>query len=81
MSAAGRVPGFFETASRWHIVRGSLQISVVVGLILNLINQGRSVMGGQPVAWANVALNFLVPYCVATFSATRNERRRAEESA
>ncbi|MFG1360108.1 MULTISPECIES: nitrate/nitrite transporter NrtS [Xanthobacter] len=47
----------------------SLMVAVVVGSILNLINQGDAIFGGGTISWSKIGLTFLVPYCVATFGA------------
>lgn len=64
------------TACQRPIVIAALKIALVVGAILNLINQGGRVMEGLPPSWFHVALNYLVPYCVSSYSAARNELRR-----
>jgi len=51
----------------------SLRIALVVGTVLNLINQGTAVVAGSGISWFQVILNYLVPYCVASYSAARNE--------
>ncbi len=61
-------------ACRRDIVRGALQVSAVVGVLLNVINQGQAVMGGLPIAWSHVVMNFAVPFLVSSYSAARNER-------
>lgn len=50
-------------------VRPAMRIALVVGTILNVINHGQAVMQGLDVPWIHVGLNYLVPYCVATYSA------------
>ncbi len=54
-----------------EVVRNALQVALVVGLVLNLVNQGGTLLGGGSLIWSQVVLNFLVPYCVASFSAVR----------
>jgi len=56
-----------------RIVMNSLRIALVVGTVLNLINQGAAVVAGSGISWFQVILNYLVPYCVASYSAARNE--------
>jgi hypothetical protein len=51
------------------IPRRSFVVALVVGTILNLINQGDTLVGGGTVNWAKIALTFAVPYCVATYGA------------
>ncbi len=55
----------------------SVRVSLFVGLVLNLINQGSAFWSAVPVNWWHVGLNFLVPFLVATYSAWANESRRA----
>lgn len=63
---------------RRHIVINALRVSLVVGLLLNVINQGSVFMDGLAIPWGQVLLNFVVPYCVASYSAARNEMQRTK---
>ena len=56
-----------------HIVLNSLKISLVVGTLLNLINQGENLLHGDKISWFHLMLNYVVPYCVASYSAAKNE--------
>jgi hypothetical protein len=62
------------------IPKRSALVAVVVGTILNLINQGDALLGHRPVDLVKVVLTFLVPYCVATYGAVsyrlQNEARK-----
>jgi hypothetical protein len=60
------------------IVISSLRVAVVVGSVLNAINQGPAILSGQGASWPHVLLNFLVPYCVATYSGSVVEIRRGD---
>lgn len=60
-----------EAAKR--IVFNSMKISLVVGLVLNIINQWDALFGDVEVSWPHVILNFFVPFCVATYSAIKND--------
>lgn len=64
---------FFKIVMSRHIVVNALKIALVVGSLLNLVNQGESLLQGGSISWLHLALNYLVPYCVASYSATRNE--------
>lgn len=55
------------------ILGSALRIAAVVGTLLNLINQGSQLLAGESVSWPHVVLNYVVPFCVATYSAARNE--------
>ena len=51
----------------WPSVRRSLSVALVIGTILNLINQGPEILAGEwPVLW-QLALTFIVPFLVASY--------------
>lgn len=52
--------------------------AIVVGIILNLINQGDALMSGR-VNWVKAALTFVVPYCVATYGAVAFQLSQAKK--
>lgn len=64
----------FQLALSPSILKNSVKIAVVVGLLLNIINQGGNIWAGTNIAWPHIFMNFLVPYCVATYSAVKNNR-------
>lgn len=51
------------------VPRRSFAAAIVVGTILNLINQGDALFGGRRIDWVKLALTYIVPYCVATYGA------------
>jgi hypothetical protein len=51
------------------VPRRALWVAVVVGTVLNLINQGDAIVAGGPIDAVKMALTYLVPYCVATYGA------------
>jgi hypothetical protein len=58
----------------WYAVsdgvpRRSLWVALVVGTILNLINQGDALLAGQRLDFAKLALTYIVPYIVSTYGA------------
>ena len=62
-----------QASLSWCIVKNSLKIALVVGTLLNLINQGESLLHSDKISWFHFLLNYLVPYCVASYSAAMNE--------
>jgi len=62
------------------VPRRSLAAAVVVGTLLNLINQGDALFSGRRLDWLKLALTYIVPYCVATYGAVafRLEAMRRE---
>jgi hypothetical protein len=51
------------------IPKRSLAVALIVGSILNLINQGDALFGGMDINVTKIMLTFAVPYCVATYGA------------
>jgi len=51
------------------VPRRSAQIALIVGTLLNLINQGDAFLGHGHVSIVKLVLTFAVPYCVATYGA------------
>lgn len=51
------------------VPRRSLLVALVVGTILNLINQGDAMLAGLPLDVAKLLLTYLVPYLVSTYGA------------
>ena len=49
--------------------RRSLVVALIVGTVLNLINQGDALFGGGHLNLTKIILTFVVPYCVATYGA------------
>ena len=63
------------------VPRRSLIVSVVVGSILNLINQGDAFVGGGDVNMAKIVLTYIVPYVVATYGAVSYQMNLAKAEA
>ncbi|MBE7942745.1 MULTISPECIES: nitrate/nitrite transporter NrtS [Ramlibacter] len=56
-----------------RIAASALRISLAVGTVLNLANQSEALFGTTEFSWLHGFLNYLVPYCVASYSAAKNE--------
>ena len=52
-----------------RIVRRSLMVALVVGTVLNAINQGPELVSGEPLVLWKLALTYCVPFCVASYGA------------
>lgn len=63
---------WLQTASTRSIQLTGLKMALVVGTILNLINQGDSILGGnwELIHWPKLLLTYCVPYCVAVYAGT-----------
>jgi len=51
------------------IIRRSLRVALIVGTILNLINQGDALFGSARLNVLKLLLTYSVPFCVATYGA------------
>jgi hypothetical protein len=51
------------------VPRRSLYVALIVGTILNLINQGDAFLGTGSIDWLKVVLTYFVPYAVCTYGA------------
>lgn len=51
------------------MVRRSVLVALVVGTVLNLINQGDVIAAGGAVNWVKVVLTYAIPFCVSTYGA------------
>jgi hypothetical protein len=51
------------------VPRRSFIVALIVGTILNLINQGDALAAGTSPDWIKLLLTYLVPYCVSTYGA------------
>jgi hypothetical protein len=49
------------------IVQRSLGVALIVGTILNLINQGGALIGGIGIVYWKLALTWCVPFLVSSF--------------
>lgn len=62
---------FTAAMRRPQILRNALKVSLVVGTLLNLINQGERLLAGDGLLWGYAFMNYLVPFCVAAYSGVR----------
>ena len=60
------------------MLRRALVVTVVVGTMLNAINQGDALLRGDPVVGWKLWLTYAVPFCVATFGSWSALRSSAD---
>ena len=58
-----------KTALSGAYIKRAVVVMLVVGSVLNLINQGDALFQGAPLNLAKFLLTYLVPFCVATYGA------------
>ena len=44
-------------------------VAIMIGTILNLINQGDAILEGTSLNWIKIILTYFVPYAVCTYGA------------
>ena len=64
-----------RTVLRPPIVTHSLLVALLVGTLLNAINQGDAIAAGRAPDWLKLALTYAVPFFVASFGAWSALRR------
>jgi methyl-accepting chemotaxis protein len=68
MSVAQPQISIFKTVFATDLVTRSLFTALVVGSVLNIINQSDGVFGDAELEWISFVLTYFVPYCVSTYS-------------
>jgi hypothetical protein len=61
------------------LVRRYLAVAMVVGTILNLINQGDALLSGAPLNWFKICLTYCVPFLVASYGSYSAILSRGDE--
>ena len=67
MSADWRL--LWTCATTSGVPRRALGVTIVVGTLLNAINQGSALIGNAKIDWVKLGLTYVVPYGVATYGA------------
>jgi hypothetical protein len=75
-------PSFMALCTRRAVMRRAATIALVVGTILAIINHGDRLLSGDITldVVTKIALTYLVPYCVSTYSAVLTIRERLRET-
>lgn len=60
------------------VPRRSLYVALIVGTVLNLINQGDALLGTASINWLKLILTYCVPYAVCTYGAVSYQLKKAE---
>lgn len=78
MRASHRLRRIVRVAFAVDILRSAVGTAVVVGTVLNIINQGARWFDGDGLLLGHFLLNYAVPYAVATYSASRTRLQDIE---
>ncbi|WP_133467790.1 nitrate/nitrite transporter NrtS [Paraglaciecola marina] len=49
----------------------AIYISIIVGSLLTLINQGEAFLGDAELNWCKVITTYMVPFCVSMYSSIK----------
>ena len=60
------------------VPRRSLYVALIVGTVLNLINQGDALLGMASINWWKLALTYCVPYAVCTYGAVSYQLKKSD---
>ncbi len=65
-----------------YIIKQSTKISLVVGTILNIINQGDYIfnMMYENINYFKLVLTYIVPFCVSTYTAITINLKKGQEA-
>src|SRR6516162_6752451 len=81
MEFPGRANSIWKLACRCAISDGvprrSLSVALIVGTVLNLINQGDALLGLASINWLKLILTYCVPYVVCTYGAVSYQLKKA----
>ena len=72
-------PSALEETLRWPNLRSAMIVALVVGSLLNLINQGDVLLQDLPIDWLKLGLTYCVPFCVALYGAYSANRLRRRD--
>ena len=67
---------FWQTFFKKGLLLNAVHISLVVGTVLNAVNQGETIWRGGDIVLTQFAFNYLVPFLVSSYSASKQEMRR-----
>ena len=73
-----RVMPAYTIATSPFVVKLALRTCLIIGTVLNMINQGDALFGDGHLNVFKLCLTYMVPYCVATYSATSVALRQSK---
>jgi hypothetical protein len=63
------------------VPRRSFYVALVVGTVLNLINQGDALIGAGSIDWLKVVLTYCASYAVCTYGAVTTQVAQSRSAA
>lgn len=64
-----RLVQIWTLATSGGVPKRALATAIIVGTILNLINQGDALFSGAPLHWSKLIMTYCVPFMVSTHGA------------
>ena len=77
----GTAPSFWSSLKAPSTVKRAAKVGLVVGTVLNIINQGGAVIAGSELVVWQALLTYCVPYCVSSYSSAALLREIADLAA
>lgn len=71
-----RLREIYRYATANGVPRRSLVVALIIGTIINAINQGDVLVIGGDLNWIKIGLSYILPYCVATYGAVSVQMSR-----
>jgi len=62
------------------IMRNAVQVALVVGVLLNIVNHGEVMISGGEWPWGSMILNFAIPFLVSLYSGGKVCRTKSIEA-
>jgi hypothetical protein len=76
LATESRVRAACSCAVADGLPRRAFFVALVVGTVLNLVNQGDALFGPASLDWLKLGLTYVVPYGVSTYGAVSERLRR-----
>ena len=63
--------GLFTIMMSRPVVASAMRVAILVGICLNIINQGDTIWQGGDIDWSRFMMNYAVPFLVANYSGAK----------
>lgn len=75
-----RANKYIQEAIHAEVVKRALRVAIIVGVLLNIINQGEAIFSNfKEIQLGQFILTFLVPYFVSTYSSVLSQLSKQGE--
>ncbi len=71
MEVSERFCVFMKKVKKPLVLKTAIKTSLVVGVLLNVSNQGHEIFAGTGTHIDSILLNFIIPFCVSAYSGAK----------